>query len=194
MAAWWTRLEEALAGHDASEPDALPARRSSVAAILAFRPAPEVLLMKRATSERDPWSGHVSLPGGRREPGDRDLLHTAIRETREEVTVDLSESARLLGRLAPRRAVSRGRPHDMDVTPFVFRLEEEVEPIPREEAETLFWLPLDLAAEGSLDGEHRFRRDEVVHRMPCWNFDSFVVWGMTYRILTNLMDLARRPG
>jgi 8-oxo-dGTP pyrophosphatase MutT (NUDIX family) len=191
MSDWWTGIEGALGAHCAPEPDDPPAQRSGVAAILAFRPAPEVLLMRRVVHERDPWSGQVSLPGGRRSRHDSDLLETAVRETREEVAVDLGKHARLLGRLAPRRAISRGRRLAMDVTPFVFRLEREVEPTPLEEAESLFWLPLDRAAAGELDGEHRYERDDVVHRMPCWKHEGYVVWGLTYRILTSLLEICR---
>ena len=52
-------------------------------------PALQVLFMKRAPREGDPWSGHVSFPGGRVEHSDSSLLHTAIRETQEEVALDL---------------------------------------------------------------------------------------------------------
>ena len=189
MSEWWTRMDDALKAHNPSTKDSPPPKRSSVAAIIDLRPEPHVLLMRRVEYERDPWSGHISLPGGRSSPEDNDLLDTAIRETREEVDIDLRTSARLLGRLAPRQAISRGKKHGMDVTPFIFRLEQEVEPAPLEEAEELFWLPLDQAAQGAFDGEHLFSRSDLVHNMPCWNFESFVVWGMTYRILTNLMTI-----
>jgi len=191
MSPWWRLIEDALQAHDPPELEAIPPRRSSVAAIIDFRPAPHVLLMKRVMHERDPWSGHVSLPGGRSEPEDSDLIETAVRETREEVAIDLQQSASLLGRLAPRRATSSGKPHDMDVTPFVFRLEQAVEPIPLEEAEALFWLPLDRAADGELDAEHSFERDQVIHKLPAWEFEGFKVWGMTHRILQNLITVCR---
>jgi len=50
---------------------------------------PEVLFIKRATREGDKWNGHVALPGGRRDPEDEDDLATAVRETIEEVGIDL---------------------------------------------------------------------------------------------------------
>lgn len=189
MEPWWSGLERALAAHRAPEPAAPPVRRASVAAVLRLAPTPRVLLMRRSVYDADPWSGQVSLPGGRRDPGDRDLLATAVRETREEVGIDLGREGRLLGRLAPVGATARGRALEMDVTPFVFAVDGEVAPRAGEEAAEVFWLPLDLAGARVLDGEHVFAREGVVLRMPCWRWEGRVVWGMTYRILRGLLEV-----
>src|SRR5262245_1701845 len=58
-----------------------PLRQAAVAAILRDKPhGTEVLLIRRAARDGDPWSGHMAFPGGQREPEDRDLLTTAERE------------------------------------------------------------------------------------------------------------------
>lgn len=105
------RFVRRLAAHRPREvARALHARRAAVAAVLRFdRGRPEVLLMKRAEHPGDRWSGHVSFPGGREEDHDPDLLTTALRETHEELGLDLDASARLLGRLDDVRAVAKGR-------------------------------------------------------------------------------------
>src|ERR1700760_3788257 len=54
---------------------------------------PEVLFIKRASNERDKWTGHIAFPGGRRDPEDEDDYSTAIRETWEEVGIDLREQS-----------------------------------------------------------------------------------------------------
>ena len=60
-------------------------------------PEPEVLLIRRAEKVGDPWSGHMAFPGGRADPRDPDLRATAVRETREEVGLDLENDAELIG-------------------------------------------------------------------------------------------------
>lgn len=52
---------------------------------------PEILFIKRAARQGDKWTGHIAFPGGRRDPEDADDCIAAIRETWEEVGIDLSE-------------------------------------------------------------------------------------------------------
>ena len=90
-------------------------RRAAVAAI--FRTSEDgeeqVLFIRRAANEADPWSGDVALPGGKQEIADGgDDEVTAIRETREEVGIDLSDGSRWekLGRLVDDRVIKpRGK-------------------------------------------------------------------------------------
>src|SRR6476646_9126644 len=87
------RLDRRIApGHRAEDAEGL---RAAVAAIMRERNGrAEILFIKRAERESDPWSGHMAFPGGRREPSDETLLHTARRETLEEVGLDLASAAR----------------------------------------------------------------------------------------------------
>ena len=80
----------------------------------------DVLLMQRAERASDPWSGHVSLPGGRHEPEDPHLLATAIREAREELDIELA-GAQLLGSLPTLHPLMAG-PRGIEVTPYVFSI------------------------------------------------------------------------
>jgi len=187
------RVEQRLAAHRAKDlPRIASARRAAVAAILRYeREAPDVLLMKRVERPDDRWSGQVSFPGGREEDDDEDLLATAMREVREEVGLDLSASARLLGRIDPIRAMARGKVLPMSIMPFVFLQTQPQEIEIGEEAVDAFWFPLDVASSGEIDGTYEWRLGPVKLDLPCWNYNGYVVWGLTHQMLTNFLSLMR---
>ncbi len=163
-------------------------RRAAVSVVLHDEPpSPRVLLMKRTERAGDPWSGHISLPGGRHEPGDPDLLATAIRETHEELAIDLAGS-RLLGNLPALRPFMSG-PAGVEVTPFVFVTHVAVEPTPSAEAEAAFWLPIELAASGAYDSHYTYPGTDK--QWPAWNYEGHTIWGLTWRILNDLLEVAR---
>lgn len=180
------RIEERLASHRPKGPGE-GERRAAVAALLRFeREAPDVLLMQRASRDGDRWSGQISLPGGREQQEDADLLETARRETHEEVGLDLDQSARLLGRLDAIRPRNVG---GMSVTPYVFARTREEEIELGDEAVDAFWFPLDLAARGELDDIYRYRKGPLVLPFPCWRYRGHAVWGLTYRMLSRLLNI-----
>ncbi|HUH01694.1 MAG TPA: CoA pyrophosphatase [Kofleriaceae bacterium] len=168
-------------------------KRAAVAVVLRYRDdRPEVLLMQRADSERDRWSGHVSFPGGREEQHDADLIATAVRETREEVGVDLRESAELVGQLHAVRAIARGKILPMSITPYVFLAQREHPVTLNHEATDVLWLPLESAAAGLLDAVYPYRKGPLRLDLPCWRFEERMIWGLTYDMLTSLLDVYRR--
>jgi 8-oxo-dGTP pyrophosphatase MutT (NUDIX family) len=152
-------------------------------------PSPKVLLMKRAERVGDPWSGHISLPGGGYQASDGDLRVTAIRETHEELGVDLG-GARLLGNLPPLHPSSSGR-SGIEVTPVVFVTSAALEPVCGPEALAAFWLPLELAASGALDGTYTLAA--YPRGFPSWTFEGHVIWGLTRRILELVLAIGGDP-
>lgn len=171
-----------------ARPPADGRRRAAVSVLLHDEPhGPRVLLMKRVERPGDPWSGHISLPGGRHEPHDPDLLATAIRETHEELAIDLA-GARLLGSLPVLQPYTSG-PAGMEVTPFVFVTHAAVEPQPGPEAVAAFWLPVELAASGSIDATYTYPGTD--RTFPSWQYESYTIWGLTWRILRDLLEAAR---
>ena len=162
--------------------------RAAVAVILA--PDPDsILIIRRAERENDRWSGQLALPGGRWSEGDPDLAATARRETREEVGVEL-ETAPIIGvldDLTPRTLVL---PRIL-VRPFVFTLPERVTPILNQEVARAWWMPLDrFLAPGAYSPVDE-RPAGPVSMGPAYRLEVGVLWGMTERILTPLLDLLR---
>ena len=173
-----------------------PARaRAAVALIHApastYAPAqsdrrPELLVIKRATRDGDPWSGQMALPGGRYQPEDGSLLTTARRESLEETGISLEESHCLgvLSDLAPDTPISP----PVSVRPFVFALSEKPDVALNHEAVRYLWAPLD-----TLRSSHGRARVEVQgHHLlvDAFLIDGEVIWGMTQRIIMPFLDLA----
>jgi len=156
------------------------------AVALVLSPGPDaILLIRRAERAEDPWSGQMGLPGGRRGPEDLDLRATAVRETREEVGVDLT-AGRLIGALddlAPRTPVLP----PVKVRPYVFLLAERQAPIPNGEVAAASWVPLaDLLTPGAY-GHYEVEARGVRFERPGYQVSDGLVWGMTERILTPVL-------
>ena len=149
-----------------------------------------MLLIRRSERPDDPWSGHMAFPGGRRDPTDADLHATAVRETREEVGLDLDTHGRLIGRLEDLEAISRAGRTGMMITPFVFAL-TRASPLtfdPEEVAEAL-WVPLGPLVRGEGAGIVLHEREGVTLELPCWRVEGRVVWGLTHRMLESLFEV-----
>jgi 8-oxo-dGTP pyrophosphatase MutT (NUDIX family) len=165
----------------------LPDRpRAAVAVVLA--PGPDsVLVIRRAERVGDQWSGQLAFPGGRWAPGDTDLAATARRETAEELGFDLSgnEVVAVLDDLAPRTPVLP----PILVRPFVFIVAKQHEVRPNHEVDGAWWVPFDaFLTPGSL-GPVEFPRYGTLVRSIGYQLEIGVLWGMSERILTPLLQL-----
>jgi len=168
-------------------------KHASVAAVLRYSSAtPEVLLIRRASKPGDPWSGHMAFPGGRREPRDASGAATAIRETDEEVGIDLRSTAELVGRLDDVQAISHSKPIDLVIVPHVFVLHREIilKLDEREVAEAL-WAPLGPMFRGEVDTTHPYEWNGRQLELPAYQIGQHIVWGLTHRMLELLFALAR---
>jgi 8-oxo-dGTP pyrophosphatase MutT (NUDIX family) len=150
----------------------------------------EVLFIRRAEHPRDPWSGHMAFPGGRQHAEDPTLLDTAIRETREEVGLDLSLEAEHIGQLDDLQAIARGKPQETVIRPFVFEVHREspIQPDEKEVAEAL-WTPLLPLYRGEADTIRPYQWHGTQIDFPAYDVDGRVVWGLTYQMLRSFFRI-----
>lgn len=181
----WVRRAFAGGAADAASP-APAGRHAVVAAILrdSARGA-ELLLIRRAEHELDPWSGHMALPGGHVDASDASLVAAAVREISEEVGLDLVAHAELLGAL-PELVAS---PAKLTIFPLVFALEPGLEPEanPNEVAEVV-WTTLEHLRSPLAKSSHELSVRQQRHIFPAFDVRGRIVWGLTYRILGNLLS------
>lgn len=194
-----SHLSQALADQFGTLATAVPDPQGGNAAVaVVVRPPPgtddppvaecSVLLIRRATSPRDPWSGQMALPGGRMDPADPTLVATAVRETREETGLELDPVHGLAGRLPAVSPMSVHVP-SLTIWPFVFHVAPGVRArVASPEVAAVHWF-----GAGSLsDPTNRYRPLDTfageTDLVPSVRIDDQVVWGLTSRILNTFLQ------
>lgn len=159
--------------------------RAAVALIRV--PAPDaILIIERAVREGDPWSGQMGLPGGHVERGDADLVATAIRETREEVGIELPRSALVetLPDVVPRSVI----PPPFLVRPFIFAIPARPPLQLSDEVASATWVEWGALSDPANRRTVPIPIRGVDRTVSAFIIDGRVIWGMTERILAPLVD------
>ena len=163
-------------------------RQAAVAIILREAPTDsaeqtEMLFIRRAERPGDPWSGQMAFPGGHREDSDISLQAAAMRETHEEIGLNL-DSADYLGALNHQQAQPRGRVLNMLIAPHVFVTQDVPDFAPNREVADIVWAPLPTLASNTL---HDTQTLQMAGKPTIFNgyrlSGGHFVWGLTYRIL-----------
>jgi 8-oxo-dGTP pyrophosphatase MutT (NUDIX family) len=173
-------------------------RQAAVALVLREnRGAAEMLIIKRATRHGDHWSGNLALPGGRWEAQDENLLETAVRETREEVGIDLDKGGTILGSLGSITTQNPMIPR-VQVVPFVavapqgFHITQDLEPsesmVLSDEVATAFWVPLQFLVERGTSETFSLSYKGEKREWPAYPTEHGVIWGMTEGMLTEFFE------
>jgi 8-oxo-dGTP pyrophosphatase MutT (NUDIX family) len=175
-------IREALSRH---VPETTPFRadpdRAAVALALAGEELDlQICFIRRVEKSGDPWSGHIAFPGGRAAPGDVSARAVAERETQEEVGLILRDT-HLLGALSEMPVRRNGLDTSMVLSPFVYHLGPSTARLtPNDEVAEAYWIPLELARDGS----------SMV--FPAIRFHEHFIWGLTHRVLALFSDLLGR--
>jgi len=112
-----------------------------------------------------------------------------VRETREEVSLDLLTSARVLGRLDELPVTARGKRTGMSVAPFVFELTHPVELAFNYEVSEVVWAPLEPLYRGQRATKFRYELGGEHMDLPAHDVGGRIVWGLTHRMLDTLFAL-----
>lgn len=149
------------------------------------------LVFIRRSDSVESHRGQVAFPGGRVDPTDTTLLHTALREAHEEVGIE-PHVVDVLGSFPTMSTVSSG----MRVAPFVGVLRRPVDyRIQEVEVAEVFEVPLRVLADARYRGLYEWRRDKD---RPSSNFPAIfyagrTIWGLTLRITENLLEIMGIP-
>ena len=161
---------------------------AAVAIIRSLAPYESFLILRRVIHPGDPWSGHFSFPGGRKDDKDQDLLATCLRETTEETGI-LLDVAQLEHRL-PLEPAGLSLKNPLWVEPFLFTIQN---PPPlilcQQEIQSAYWL-----------GARQFQNIELHENVemmpgrlfPAFPLNDYYLWGFTYRLLLTILQIDRQ--
>jgi 8-oxo-dGTP pyrophosphatase MutT (NUDIX family) len=147
----------------------------------------EIILTKRAEYNGH-HSGQVSFPGGKEEPGDEDLIQTAVRETYEEIGLQLTNENHI-GALTPLFIpVSQ-----FMVFPYVF-LKSKIGDyiLDKSEVDYIIHYPLRKLTDKSLIKLTNFQISNRIISTPYYAIMEEVVWGATAMILSEFIEILKR--
>ncbi len=182
---WKELLTRSLRERPGSRVERLESFAGAAVAVM-IRPDGDVLFIQRAEHEGDPWSGHMALPGGRIDPGDAGAEAAVRREVFEEVGVDLS-TATLIGELD--QVASPDLAPRVCVSPYVFALDRDpAVMLDTREVAAIHWFGLDRFLAGEGRGEFPYVYHGTAYQLPCIELDDRRVWGMTLRIVEDLIS------
>ena len=168
------------------------AGRAAVAIILREGgDAIEMLMIRRAVREGDPWSGHMGFPGGRRDPGDESNLRCALRETEEELGVDLLQCGTQLGELTDVNTGWRADRPEMLVTPFVFQVNEVPAMTPNYEVAEVVWVPLDFLMQPDKREPMKWEWKGKTLETDSYLYASYRIWGLSLMMIDEMLMLLR---
>lgn len=142
---------------------------------------PEIILTRRA-SHLSSHSGQVAFPGGMQDKTDRNLKHTALRESEEEVALQ-PDQVEIIGKL--NQVISH---MGVRVTPWVGIVPEDIELTANEdELDAIFRVPLSFFLEDQRHHTDVIPVEKKAIYVPCYHFDEFVIWGLSAMMLVDLL-------
>lgn len=147
----------------------------------------DMLFIERAWHQGDPWSGNIGFPGGRRDPSDETLRHTAERETMEEIGVDLAQAS-CLGRLPD--IVGHNLP--VRVSCFVYGVHNLLQPGLSSEVRDVFWYSLSELSSPVRQVNALVKFGDRVIEAPAIDLglpEKPVLWGITYRLVGHFRQI-----
>lgn len=159
-----------------------PAQASVMILLTNNEEDPEIIFTLRARHLTN-HPGEVSFPGGMWEPDDTTLLHTALRETHEEIGLCPS-AVTVLGACTPRSTRAGVR-----VTPFVGMIDADIPLIPNlDELDAVFHVSLSTFRSGIQTCTDVFTHLGKTYHVPVYQFQRYKIWGFTAALTCEIVS------
>ncbi|MGI0073150.1 MAG: NUDIX hydrolase [Nitrosotalea sp.] len=154
--------------------------------IIIYGNEPTIIMTKRPNTMNH-HAGEVSFPGGRWDSQDEDLLDTAIRETREEIGIDISRN-QITGQLKPVTTLNSG----FTISPFI-TIQDKISLLaPNSEIESILEIPLIPLLKTMNDDKDPTHKS--IQEMYTFTFQNHLIWGASARILKQILAILSAHG
>ena len=164
-----------------------PSRAGVLALFYPDRENETRFLLTLRASYSGTHSAQVSFPGGKSEPGDLDLAHTALRETSEETGVNPDS-------IVIKRSMTETYipPSNFLVSPYLGISSEMPEFRPNHEVRKIIQVKLkDLLDERTRSVKKMSTSYMDNIDVPCFYFEGHLVWGATAMMLSEIKELIK---
>ena len=154
--------------------------------IVIYGKEPMVIMTERPKTMNQ-HAGEISFPGGTWTQHDDDLLTTAIRETNEEIRLDISRQ-QIIGQIKPVTTLNSG----FTIMPFICIFDKIPKLVPNSEIETILhipFLPLLNTIEDDLDPSHK-----SIQEMFTFRYQHHLIWGASARMLKQMFNILSETG
>lgn len=161
-------------------------RKAGVAVILFPKDnQTHIILIKRALHPKDKHSGQIGFPGGKYEESDTKMLHTAIRETTEEIGVQLSATSLI----APLSTLYVPLSNFM-IYPYLMFLQDcpAKYDLQLEEVSSVIEVPLSHLFESGIS----IGNVNDYTNIPHFKFANEIIWGATAMIMNEVLHTLRK--
>ena len=146
-----------------------------------------MIIMTERPKTMNHHAGEISFPGGTWTQRDDDLLTTALRETKEEMNLDISRQ-QIIGQLKPVTTLNSG----FTIMPFICILDEIPKLVPNSEIESILHIPflaLLNTIEDDLDPSHK-----SIQEMYAFRYQHHLIWGASARMLKQMFNILSEIG
>ena len=163
-------------------------RKAAVLIAVTESKDPELIYTLRSNKVGS-HGGEVSFPGGMYEEQDDNLENTALRESEEETGLDRNKVS-ILGPIDT--VVSR---FNISVTPYVGIVPHDIElNDSSDEIEACFRVPLSFLLRDKRHRNDEINRNGDIFFMPAYEYNSYIIWGLTAMMTVDFLNIALNAG
>ncbi|MCL6272010.1 CoA pyrophosphatase [Sansalvadorimonas sp. 2012CJ34-2] len=177
-------IRQQLSSHTPRRLDVEAPEAAVLIALTRHERDPEIVFTRRC-GHLNTHGGEVAFPGGKRDPEDKSLLQTALRESHEEIGLPTSQ-VDFLGTTGD--VISR---FGIKVTPYVGVIDPDVELVANpHELDRIFRVPVSFFLESGSVRTDKLSYRHMTFHVPAWQFGEYQIWGLTAIMLVEFLNIS----